>query len=96
MGDETMVEILCADGLEATPYGDAIATHNGMLYLWQLADNELVQQFRGTAGSVQRLAFSPDGRSIVSGHLDSTAIVWNVPKLKRPAAAKQGKIQNDE
>lgn len=29
MSDETMVEILCVDGLEATPYGDATATHEG-------------------------------------------------------------------
>jgi WD40 repeat protein len=34
-------------------------------------------------GEAQTLAFSPDGRSIATGHLDGSILVWQVP---RPAA----------
>lgn len=35
MGDDSLVEILCVDGLEATPYGEATATRDGMLQVPQ-------------------------------------------------------------
>ena len=35
MHDDSLVEILCVDGLEATPYGDATATRDGVLQVPQ-------------------------------------------------------------
>ncbi|MDH3716084.1 MAG: mandelate racemase/muconate lactonizing enzyme family protein, partial [Gammaproteobacteria bacterium] len=35
MGDDSLVEILCVDGLEATPYGEATAARDGVLQVPQ-------------------------------------------------------------
>jgi RNA polymerase sigma factor (sigma-70 family) len=44
------------------------------------------------SGEAQTLAFSPDGRSIATGHLDGSILVWNVP---RPAATALSPAERD-
>jgi RNA polymerase sigma factor (sigma-70 family) len=56
----------------------------------ELASGKTVQTFASGAGSANRLAFTPDGRRLVSAHDDGTALVWDV-SLKAPPGADAAK-----
>jgi WD40 repeat protein len=45
---------------------------------------EEVGEARGHLGAVTGLAFSADGRWLVSGSVDTTALVWDVTALTEP------------
>jgi len=46
--------------------------------LWDVATGKKVRWLRGHQSGVYALAFSPDGRSLVSQSWDTTALVWNL------------------
>ncbi|HKR12794.1 MAG TPA: WD40 repeat domain-containing protein [Pyrinomonadaceae bacterium] len=46
--------------------------------LWQLSDNKLLTTLPGHKHGVLRLAFSPDGQTLVSGGSDGLLKVWNL------------------
>ena len=53
--------------------------------VWDSHTGKLVRSFRGHTGLVSSVAFSPDGRSIVSGSRDHTVKIWDVTQLdERP------------
>jgi WD40 repeat protein len=47
------------------------------VHLWELATGQEVRRFRGHEAPVTSLVFAPDGRSLVSGSADLTALVWD-------------------
>ncbi len=47
------------------------------VHLWDLTTGQLAT-WTGHRGPVTQLAFSPDGRRLVSGSCDTTALVWDV------------------
>lgn len=47
------------------------------LRLWGVATRECFRTIRGHAGSVKCVAWSPDGRKLVTGSSDHTARVWD-------------------
>jgi eukaryotic-like serine/threonine-protein kinase len=49
--------------------------------VWDSHTVTLVGSFRGHTGLVTSLAFSPDGRRLVSGSRDSTVKVWDLTPL---------------
>jgi len=67
--------------LDWDPEGERlIACHSASAMnfeMWDGDTGELKQVFRGHAGAVDSLAWSPDGRRIVSGSKDSTVCVWD-------------------
>jgi len=49
--------------------------------LWDLNTGKQVHSFPGHAGPVTGLAFSADGKTLLSASEDSTGLVWRVPAL---------------
>jgi WD40 repeat protein len=62
--------------------------------LWDLPAGRKLASLDGHRGLVQCLAFSPDGRRLVSGSADTTALVWDVSGLPGPRPAL--KLPDDE
>jgi WD40 repeat protein len=54
-------------------------TEDNTACLWDLKGNQL-QLFKGHEGSINSVAFSPDGKMIVTGSWDKTARLWEVKK----------------
>jgi hypothetical protein len=55
------------------------------IHLWDLVTGQVVGRFEGHQGNVVGLAFSGDGRRLVSGSVDTTALVWNAGRYTRTA-----------
>ncbi|MGF1482273.1 MAG: NB-ARC domain-containing protein, partial [Cyanophyceae cyanobacterium] len=67
--------------VEFSPDGDTVASSSidGRIRLWQVADGQCVQILKHPA-EVHAIAFSPDGKHLVSGNLNtrSTLKVWDL------------------
>ena len=50
-------------------------------------------QFRGHTAFIHSLAFSPDGRTLLSGSMDTTALLWDVRSRTGRSAANQVKLR---
>lgn len=61
-------------GNEVIPQG--IETRE-QVRLIRIADGKVIRRFTGHLGGIRCLSFSPDGRTLASGGLDSTALVWD-------------------
>jgi len=46
---------------------------------WDVAKGTLKKSLTGHSGSVNAVAFSPDGKTLVNGSDDMTVKLWNVP-----------------
>jgi len=66
-------------GLDCSPDGTLIACGDtlGTVRIWN-ADRELVQTFKAHTSKVTEVAFSGDGKRLVSGSSDSGVTVWNI------------------
>jgi RNA polymerase sigma factor (sigma-70 family) len=66
------------------------------LWLWELASGKVVlrhkahERMRGSYGDsfASCLSFAPDGRTLATGHLDSTILLWNLVPSGRPPTVK--------
>src|SRR5262249_44645841 len=67
--------------------------------LWEGSTGRVRLRLAGHQGDVNALAFSPEGRTLISGSTDTTALVWDVlgPALlegtAKPQAAASAKPQ---
>jgi WD40 repeat protein len=57
---------------------------NGGISLWEMTSKKLRQKFQGHISFVHSLVFSPDNKTLVSGSMDTTALVWDVTGLRNP------------
>ena len=59
--------------------------------IWDVQTGALVERLKGHRDSVYSVAFTPDGKGLVSGSLDKTLKYWDVqPIYERRRAAKNG------
>jgi WD40 repeat protein len=52
-----------------------------MVRVWDPTTGRELRRFAGHRGGVSAIAFTPDGRSLVSGSEDGTGLVWDVSDL---------------
>ena len=83
--------------LAFAPGGHTVATGSDdseadpTVKLWNTASGQLIRAWQGGSGTVAALAFSPDGRTLASGHLVSTdnVRIWDVA-TGQPFATLEG------
>lgn len=56
----------------------------GAIYLGEIASGGIRRRFLGHRGRVISLAFSPDGKTLISGSQDTTALVWDLTGRLEP------------
>jgi RNA polymerase sigma factor (sigma-70 family) len=57
--------------------------------VWEIATGKQVASFEGHHGAITALSYAPDGKSLASGSVDSTILVWDlVGRLHQPKDAK--------
>jgi WD40 repeat protein len=61
----------------------ALGFENGRVSLHELDTGKLLRRLDGHRGAITSLAFTPDGKALVSGSADSTALVWDVAAVGR-------------
>src|SRR5882724_6305505 len=60
---------------------------HGTVRFWEMATGAEFQQLAGHKGRVFKMAFSTDGKLLLTGSEDTTALVWDLTgKLTRPQA----------
>jgi RNA polymerase sigma factor (sigma-70 family) len=61
-------------------FAEASGESNLAIRICAMPDGKEVRSFQGFRSNVRSLAFAPDGEQLISGMLDSTALVWNLTK----------------
>ena len=62
----------------------AVGRDDGTVSVYDLASRAELRRLAGHRGWVMAVAFSPDGRRLVSGGADTTALAWDVSALRPP------------
>jgi RNA polymerase sigma factor (sigma-70 family) len=66
--------------------------------LWETATKKVRRDFAGHPAAVHSLAFTPDGRTLVSGSMDTTGLVWDVtgrgPERTAPPALSEDRLRS--
>jgi WD40 repeat protein len=79
-------------GLAYGPGGDVLVgagRDERMVYFWEAATGAELGRLRGHRGGITSLALTADGRTLVTGGVDTTALVWDstdLAKRRRPPA----------
>ncbi len=78
------VQSLAFDGRRGAPLWVAVGCADGSVHLWQPRTG-FGFALRGHSSTVNSVSFSPDGRWVLSGSDDGTAVVWNTATRTRQA-----------
>jgi RNA polymerase sigma factor (sigma-70 family) len=78
-------------GVAFTPDGRFVLAAAGgpAIRVWDAVTGQEVTQLKGHRGSVSQLRLGPDGRHLVSGSMDTTAMVWDVGQTMRVEVARE-------
>src|ERR1700685_2089283 len=74
----------------------AVASGEPVIHLWDLVTGHELVHFQGHQGGVVSLAFSADGKQLVSGSLDTTALVWNIGRHTEIAPPRDARLATAE
>jgi hypothetical protein len=77
-----------AAGAERSPDNGAGGEAASSIYLWEIPSNQEIQKIAGPQGSVTALAFAPNGRTLASGGVDSTILLWDLTGSARSGKSK--------
>lgn len=79
--------------IEIAPTGDLITVASGLnrFGLWKLATRQYLALFRAHDDQYDCLAFSPDGKHVVSTGRDNKVVVWSVASLSPEVTLNLGK-----
>jgi len=66
----------------------AAGSLDSVVRIWQVASGILLESLRGHRDSVYSVAFTPDGKGIISGSLDKTLRFWDLSSLLHKLAAR--------
>jgi WD40 repeat protein len=64
---------------------------NGTISLWALPKGEKLDERKGHRGTITALRFTQDGKRLLSGGADGTAILWRVDDLKKSELSDEAK-----
>jgi WD40 repeat protein len=63
----------------------ALAGLGGSVHVLDTLTGKELALFKGHTGVVNALAFAPDGKTLASASHDTTALIWDVTRIARPA-----------
>jgi RNA polymerase sigma factor (sigma-70 family) len=66
-----------------------VAAAGPVVRVWDALTGQEAGQLKGHTGGVSVLRTSPDGRSLVTGSVDTTAVVWDLAGLPRVELARE-------
>src|SRR5207245_8109520 len=55
--------------------------HKNQVCIWEVATGRETRRLAGHRGGIDSVAFSQDGKLLVSGSMDTTALVWDAARL---------------
>ena len=62
------------------PDGKHVCSVAGLALVWHRRSGEQVRELAGHGGTIRAVAASPDGRWLITGSDDTTALVWELPR----------------
>jgi WD40 repeat protein len=77
--------------LDVSRDGSIVATtgrERSVIDLWDVRGQTRLASFAGHRGAVTAIAFSPDGRRLISGSVDALGYIWEVPSIPQPLSTK--------
>jgi hypothetical protein len=63
----------------------ALSDPGGAVHLWDVLTGKELAAFKGHTMTVAALAFAPNGKTLATASADTTALLWDVTKVERPA-----------
>src|SRR5206468_2791711 len=73
-----------------------VAAGGPVVRAWDTLTGQEAGQLKGHSGSVSVLRVGPDGRSLVTGSVDTTALVWDLGNLPRVEVSREAPLAADE
>ncbi len=64
--------------------------------LVRVADGKVIHRLTGHIGGINCVSFSPDGHILASGGQDTTALLWDVTKLRKDAVKERASLNPEK
>jgi WD40 repeat protein len=74
----------------------AMAQDTPAIHLWDVLAGREVGRLEGQEGGVASLLFTPDGKHLISGGTDTTALTWDLGKLTTPRPGQSARLHPRE